>query len=159
MPSVIKSVLLAHSRERMYALVADIERYPAFLPWCGGASISEQSDGTVLATVQIDFRGLRQSFTTRNRNREPESIDMELAKGPFRRLQGQWRFTALKDTACKVEFRLDYEFAAGLLGKALAPIFGHIAGSMVDAFVRRADALAEVSGQSSVAGTSQSNLR
>jgi ribosome-associated toxin RatA of RatAB toxin-antitoxin module len=135
-------VLLAHSRERMYALVADIERYPEFLPWCGGASISAQPDGSVLATVQIDFRGLRQSFTTLNRNREPESINMELAKGPFRRLHGQWRFTALKQTACKVEFRLDYEFAAGLLGRALAPIFDHIAGSMVDAFVRRADTMA-----------------
>ena len=121
--------------------------------------MSAQPDGSVLATVQIDFRGLRQSFTTLNRNREPESIDMELAKGPFRRLQGQWRFTALKDTACKVEFRLDYEFAAGLLGKALAPIFDHIAGSMVDAFVRRADALAQVSAQSSVAANNQTDVR
>ena len=121
--------------------------------------MSAQPDGSVLATVQIDFRGLRQSFTTLNRNRAPESIDMELAKGPFRRLQGQWLFTALKDTACKVEFRLDYEFAAGLLGKALAPIFDHIAGSMVDAFVRRADALAQVSAQSSVAAKDQSDAR
>ncbi len=121
--------------------------------------MSAQPDGSVLATVQIDFRGLRQSFTTLNRNRAPESIDMELAKGPFRRLQGQWRFTALKASACKVEFRLDYEFAAGLLGKALAPIFDHIAGSMVDAFVRRADALAQVSAQSSVAAKDQSDAR
>lgn len=142
MPSVSKSVLLPHSRERMYALVADVEHYPGFLPWCGGASVSPQADGSVLATVQIDFRGLRQSFTTRNVNQAPETITMSLAQGPFKRLQGEWRFTALRETACKVEFRLDYEFGGGLLGRALAPIFDHIAGSMVDAFVRRADTTA-----------------
>ena len=141
MPSVSKSVLLPHSRERMFALVADVERYPTFLPWCGGASVNIEADGAVLATVVIDFRGLRQSFTTRNRNLAPDTVTMELVKGPFRQLHGQWRFTALKENACKVEFRLEYEFAAGLLGKALAPIFDYIAGSMVDAFVRRADAL------------------
>ncbi len=141
MPSVRKTVLLPYSRERMFALVAGVEDYPRFLPWCGGASVQSQSDGGVLATVRIVYRGISQTFSTINRNTEPDSITMKLAEGPFRSLEGGWRFVALRDDACRVEFVLDYQFAGGLLGKLLAPVFDHIAGTFVDAFVRRAEGL------------------
>ncbi len=126
----------------MFELVARVEDYPRFLPWCGGASIQERQDGSVLATVKIAFRGISQSFSTVNVNRQPESIVMDLADGPFRQLRGEWSFVALRPDACKVEFSLEYQFGPGLLGRALAPVFDHIAGSMVEAFVRRADQLA-----------------
>lgn len=141
MPSVNQSVLLPYSQQQMFALVADVERYPAFLPWCAGGTVLPQPDGTVMATVTIDFKGIRQSFTTINRNSAPESISMSLASGPFRRLEGQWTFTRLREDACRAEFSLQYEFAGGLLGLALSRVFDHIARSFVDAFVRRADAL------------------
>lgn len=132
-------MLLAHPRERMFDLVARVEDYPQFLPWCGGASAVTRPDGSVLAAVTIAFKGLRQTFSTINRHRGHDAIDMELAEGPFRSLQGRWTFVALREDACRVEFSLDYQFGPGLLGKVLAPVFDHIAGSMVEAFVRRAE--------------------
>lgn len=98
-------------------------------------------EGGMIATVGIKFKGIRQSFTTRNTHDRPRSIDMELVDGPFRRLRGRWQFHELAPSACKVEFTLDYEIAGGLLGRALSPVFGQIAATFVDAFVKRAEAL------------------
>ena len=139
MPSVHKSVLLHHSAERMFALVADIERYPQFLPWCGGAVLHERSMRRMVATIAIDYRGIRQSFTTENELHAPHRITMVLRDGPFSTLDGLWHFHTLRHDSCKVEFRLDYTFKSGLLGQALVPVFDHIARSFVDAFVKRAE--------------------
>ncbi len=139
MPSVHKSVLLAHSAETMYELVADVEGYPQFLPWCGGSVVHERSMRRMLATVKIDYRGIRQSFTTENELHAPHRITMKLRDGPFSMLDGLWHFHTLRHDACKIEFRLDYAFKSGLLGQALIPVFDHIARSFVDAFVKRAD--------------------
>ena len=123
----------------MYALVERVEDYPAFLPWCGGAEVVRESDERVVATILIDFHGLKQRFTTTNLQRPHEAISMRLRDGPFSKLEGEWRFHALRPGACKVEFSLEYAFAGGLLGRALAPVFDSIARSFIDAFVRRAD--------------------
>lgn len=139
MPSVHKSVLLPHSAERMFALVEAVESYPSFLPWCGGAVVHERSAHGQLATVSIDYRGIRQSFTTENTLNAPHHIAMKLREGPFSVLDGLWNFRTLRHDACKVEFRLEYAFKSGLLGQALVPVFDHIARSFVDAFVRRAE--------------------
>ncbi len=139
MHAVRKSVLLPYSDRKMYELVERVEDYPKFLPWCGGSEVNRESDGRVVASVLIDYRGLKQRFTTTNLQCPPEAISMRLRDGPFSRLDGEWRFRALRADACKVEFSLEYAFAAGLLGRALAPVFDHIARSFIDAFVRRAD--------------------
>lgn len=139
MPSVHKSVLLPHSAQRMFALVEAVEDYPRFLPWCGGAVVHERGPHLQVATVSIDFKGIRQSFTTENALLAPHRIEMRLRDGPFSALDGVWHFQSLREDACKVEFRLDYAFKSGLLGRALTPVFDHIARSFVDAFVRRAD--------------------
>jgi ribosome-associated toxin RatA of RatAB toxin-antitoxin module len=136
-----KSVLVPHPAERMYRLVERVEDYPQFLPWCGGSSVQRHEDGSATATVNIDFRGVRQSFTTFNRHEAPVSIEMDLRSGPFSHLHGQWRFSPLRDDACKVEFELEYRFAGGLLGRLLEPVFDSIARSFVDAFVQRAERL------------------
>ncbi len=141
MSEVIKSVLVPYSAQQMYGLVADVQAYPAFLPWCGGARVTQESEQTVLAEVDIAFKGLVQSFCTRNRNTPGQRIDMSLHSGPFRALEGHWRFTELGEKACKVEFELEYHFSSRLLEKLVGPVFAHITGSFVDAFVRRADVL------------------
>ncbi len=125
----------------MFALVEQVEHYPQFLPWCGGAEVLERGDDRMVATIRIDFRGLKQSFTTENVHDPDRSIRMRLRDGPFTRLDGRWTFSPLRDDACKVEFALDYVFAGALLSRALAPVFDQIAASFVDAFVRRAEAL------------------
>jgi ribosome-associated toxin RatA of RatAB toxin-antitoxin module len=139
MATVSKSVLVPYSAQRMFDLVERVEDYPAFLPWCSGSSVGERHAGGMTATVEIDFKGLRQRFTTINAHEPGQRIDMRLKEGPFSRLQGTWQFVALRDDACKVVFDLDYAFAGGLISRVLAPVFEQIAGSMVDAFVRRAE--------------------
>jgi len=142
MPRVVKSVLVPYPAQRMYDLVADVAAYPRFLPWCGGAEVVPQTDGTLLARVDIAFKGLRQSFCTRNRNDPGRRIDMQLHEGPFQSLAGYWVFSSLSESACKVEFELDYHFSSRLLEKLVGPVFDHLAKSFVDAFVSRAEQLA-----------------
>ena len=139
MPSVHKTVLLPYSAEQMYTLVHDVEFYSAFLPWCSEAVVHERSVHHVVATLGIQFRGIRQSFSTENELHSPHRISIKLRDGPFSSLDGLWLFHSLRQDACKVDFRLDYGFKSGLLGQTLVPVFDHIARSFVDAFVRRAE--------------------
>ena len=136
---VDRSALVAHSAHEMYALVADVGSYPQFLPWCDRAVVSVSEPGRTVATLYINFRGLKKEFTTENLNQPGVRIDMRLVSGPFRSLEGNWAFTTLSENACKVEFRLRYEFASALVEKAAGSAFRGIADTFVDAFARRAD--------------------
>jgi ribosome-associated toxin RatA of RatAB toxin-antitoxin module len=140
MQRVKKSVLVPHSAEQMFELVDRVERYPEFLPWCGGTAVLETHDNGKTARIDIAYRGVRAHFTTLNVNNPPESIVISLKDGPFRHLHGEWRFRALGETGCKVEFELAYEFATQMLDKVIGPVFGHIARTFIDAFVKRAEA-------------------
>jgi ribosome-associated toxin RatA of RatAB toxin-antitoxin module len=123
----------------MFDLVAKIEDYPKFLPWCGGVEIRERNGNTVVASVGINYHGVKQSFTTSNENTPPDQIKMKLVDGPFKCLDGVWTFKALREDACKIELDLRYEFSSGLLDKLVGPVFGMIANSMVDSFCKRAE--------------------
>ena len=136
---VEKSVLVGYSAERMFALVDAVESYPEFLPWCSGAEVSHRDTEKTRATLHINYRGVRQSFTTENRKEAPHRMSVHLVEGPFRALDGEWEFKALGDTACRIHFRLSYEFSSRLLEMLVGPVFSHIANTMVDAFVRRAE--------------------
>jgi len=139
MAEVKRSVIVAHPPARMFGLIDAVEAYPEFLPWCGGATVLHRDDATTRATLHINFHGIRQSFTTENAKRAPHEILIKLVDGPFRSLEGAWRLTALGTAGCKIEFHMRYEFASRLLEKLVGPVFDHIAGSLVEAFVRRAD--------------------
>lgn len=139
MKRVVRSAIVPHSAAEMYALVEDVESYPRFLPWCVGVDVKSRSPGSTLATLTVGMRGVKQSFTTRNANRPPEAIDLDLVEGPFRRFAAAWRFQALGEDACKVEFSMELEFASRALATLLQPLFEKIADTMVDAFTRRAD--------------------
>jgi ribosome-associated toxin RatA of RatAB toxin-antitoxin module len=141
MPRVERSVLVHYSAEQMFDLVADVEGYPRFLPWCSGAQVVAGHGGGLEASIDIDYRGIRSRFTTRNQLRYPEQIQMSLVRGPFRSLDGHWHFHALRPGACKAQLVLHYEFASGLLARAVAPVFDLIANSMVDSFAQQAEAV------------------
>ena len=141
MPDVSKTVLVPYSAQQMYDLVVNCEDYPAFLPWCAGGRILEQKGERVSAELKIDFKGIKQSFSTENINVEGRRIDMTLKDGPFQSLQGHWLFTPLAEDACRVDFRLEYHFSSGLLEKVVGPVFAHITSTFVDAFVKRAEAI------------------
>ncbi len=138
MKRIAHSVLVPYAAREMYDLVDGVERYPQFLPWCGGATVVDAREPGRIARLDIDYRGIRAHFTTSNTNVAGESIVITLVDGPFRHLHGEWRFRALADAASKVELELVYEFASGLLERAVGPVFDHIASTFIDAFVSRA---------------------
>jgi len=152
---VDRSVLVPYSCAQMFALVREVERYPQFLPWCAAAAAQAVGQAppapagapvavpleVLQARVDIAYLGVHSHFTTRNEHDYPQRIILTLVDGPFRDLRGAWTFTALGDQACKVALVLEYRFAAGLLGRAIAPVFERVANSFIDAFVRRAQEL------------------
>ncbi len=141
MAHVAKSALVPYSAADMFALVDAIEDYPEFLPWCGGTEVLERDKAKTVATIHIDYLGIRQSFTTENSKIDKLEMKMKLRDGPFDRLDGVWRFQALDTSACKVMLTLDYGFNNPLLEKAIGPVFAVIANTMIERFVARADTL------------------
>jgi ribosome-associated toxin RatA of RatAB toxin-antitoxin module len=138
MAVVEKSVLIERTAVQMFELVDRVEDYPKFLPWCGGTELLERTDSKTVARIHISYHGLKAHFATENTKEAPRQMNIQLREGPFRSMDGGWRFTPLGDTACKVEFRLQYEFSSRILEKALGPVFHHIANTFVESFVKRA---------------------
>lgn len=138
---VHRSALVSHPAERMFRLIEAAEDYPAFLPWCGGATILERNSEIVRARIEVAWRGVRFSFVTRNPKRAPTWMAIGLEEGPFRHFHGEWQLTPLAAWGCRIDFRLGYEFDAALLGTLAHPVFDHAADTLVDAFVQRADSL------------------
>ena len=139
MALVEKTVLIEQSAERMFELVDRCEDYPAFLPWCRHTEVKFRDAMKTVGTLHINYHAVKSSFTTENDKVFPSSMNIRLVDGPFRRLEGAWHFKALAENACKIEFRLYYEFSSKLFEKIIGPVFSHIANTFVDAFVRRAN--------------------
>lgn len=139
MALVEKTVLIERSAAQMYELVDRCEDYPAFLPWCSQTEVKLRDAARTVATLHINYHAVKSSFTTENTKVFPQSMLIRLVDGPFRRLEGSWQFKALAEQACKIEFRLHYEFSSKLFEKIIGPVFSHIANTFVDAFVKRAN--------------------
>ncbi|NJS35972.1 MAG: type II toxin-antitoxin system RatA family toxin [Brachymonas sp.] len=152
MNAVHKSVLIWYSPQQMFDLVSDVPRYPQFLPWCDAAHILQKHADGQTAEISLNFKGLRQKFSTRNTHVRHESGAIEerlsLVQGPFSQLEGQWLFSPLRDiqsgaapSACKVELFLSYSFGNAAMAALVGPVFDKIASSLVDAFVQRAESV------------------
>jgi len=142
MHRVHRSVIVPYSQGQMFALVQDVAQYPKFLPWCSASHVRPQPNKDVVeARIEITYMGVYSHFTTSNAHRFPESITLTLIDGPFRELRGEWSFRALGEDASKVSLELHYRFSAGVLGRAIAPVFERVANSLVDAFAARAQDL------------------
>lgn len=139
MTLISRNALVPYSVEEMYQLVDDIESYAQFLPWCRSTEVISRDSNEVRATIEIARGALHKSFTTLNRMQRNKMIEMRLVKGPFKHLEGYWRFDALKDnTASKISLDLEFEFESRLMAFAVGSVFNQIANSMVDAFCKRA---------------------
>ena len=138
MALVEKTVLIEHTPAQMYALVDDVERYPEFLPWCAKTELKFRDEKQTVATLYIDFLSVKSHFTTENTKSFPSEMTIKLVDGPFRRFDGSWRFKPLGDKACKIEFKLSYEFSSKLFEKIIGPVFSRIANTFIEAFVQRA---------------------
>ncbi|QEM83433.1 type II toxin-antitoxin system RatA family toxin [Halomonas binhaiensis] len=139
MPTVNRSAMVRHTPKQMFDLVNDFERYPEFLPGCCRARLLERDESHLIGEMTLGRAGLEQTIATRNRLFEPERIELNLVKGPFKKLTGRWKFIAMGESVCKVSLEMDFEFSSRLLGMAFGKVFQQIAGQQVDAFTRRAD--------------------
>lgn len=141
MPTVRKSVIVPRPAQTMFALVEDVESYPQFLPWCASTTVFERTPETTLARLDIDYHGLTTHIETRNLKHPPDRMELAFVEGPFESFKGRWHFAELGDEGCRVEFSLDYAFSSVAFEAVLGPVFGHIAETLVDRFVQRAESL------------------
>jgi coenzyme Q-binding protein COQ10 len=137
MPTHAEQRVLPYTPEQLYALVADVERYPEFLPWCVGARIRERQPGRIVADLMIGFKLIRERFTSEVRLDPPRRIDVAYTEGPFRYLSNHWGFTPVAG-GCRVDFFVDFEFKSRLLQKVIEVMFGEAVRRMVGAFEKRA---------------------
>ncbi|MGE4221207.1 MAG: type II toxin-antitoxin system RatA family toxin [Alphaproteobacteria bacterium] len=143
MPSYSETRFLPYRPEQMFDLVADVERYPEFLPWCVGARIRERHADRVIADLAVGFMGIRETFTsTVGIDRDRMLITMQSDRRPFERLDGRWQFGVdSSETGCVIDFNVDFEFRSRLLGAMMGGVFGDAVRHMVGAFEQRAAVL------------------
>ena len=140
MPIVCKSAIVPLTCERMFALVDECERYPEFMPWCEAAEVVSRTPEVTHARLHVAYGGLRTAIATRNVREPPARLTLELLEGPFEHFHGEWTFVALGPAGCRVELALEYRLAGKGFERLLGPVFGHIAETMVQSFVARAEA-------------------
>jgi ribosome-associated toxin RatA of RatAB toxin-antitoxin module len=138
---VHKTALVAHPVESMFDLIEAAENYPLFLPWCASVTILERSDTTVSASIVVNYHGVKFTLVNRNTKCRPAWLAIDMEQGPFRRFTGNWSLTPLDAEGCKIEFRLQYDFASPVLERVAGPVFDRIANTFMDAFVERANTL------------------
>lgn len=141
MASIHRQALMPYSAQQMYQIVNDVEAYASYLPWCAASKVITQDQTSMEARIQMQKGKLNHSFTTRNKLVPGQSIHMQLVKGPFKTLSGDWTFTALSDSSSKIELQLDFDFSSRIIAMLIGPVFSQIANSLVDAFCQRAHQL------------------
>ena len=148
MPTHAEKRVMPYSADQMYALIADVARYPEFLPWCAAARIRETTPlpdgkGEVMdADLVISFKVYRERFGSRVTLRPDENrIDVEYLEGPFRYLKNHWHFDPRGPESCEVDFFVDFEFRSAFLQRLIGLVFQEAMHRIVRAFERRATAL------------------
>jgi len=141
MPTHAEIRRLPHSPDDLFDLVADIERYPEFLPWCVGLRIKSRTENVLTADMMIGFKVFREKFTTRVTLQRPNRIDVEYLNGPFKYLNNHWLFLPTENGTCDIDFFVDFEFRSRVLKAAIGTVFNEAVQKMIDAFEKRAMAL------------------
>jgi coenzyme Q-binding protein COQ10 len=145
MPQFSTRRKVQHSAAEMFALVADVERYPEFVPLCRDLDVRRRTttaDGREILTAQmtVAYKLIRETFTSRvTLDRQRLTIFVEYLDGPFRQLENRWEFRQLDEQRCEVEFFITYEFRSRALGMLMGTMFDHAFRKFAEAFERRAD--------------------
>ena len=141
MPRHRETKIVPYSAEQMFDLVADIERYPEFLPWViASRKLRSEPDGA-LHEIAVGFKMVREKYTSRVTLDRPHTIKARFVRGPMRHLRSDWAFTPRADGGCEIEFELDFEFKSRILQKLIGPLFHDAIMRMVRSFEGRARAL------------------
>jgi coenzyme Q-binding protein COQ10 len=137
-PTHAEKKRLPYTPAEMFDLVADIEKYPEFLPWCVGTRIRSREGSLVVADMIIGYKMFRESFTSRVTLSKPDRIDVEYSDGPFRYLHNHWIFEPDGKGTC-IDFFVDFEFKSRILQAMIGVVSGEAVRIMVNAFERRAE--------------------
>lgn len=138
MPSIHRSAIIPYSTAQMYDLVNDIARYQDFIPYCVSSMVHEKSDDEIRATLTLSAKGFEKSFTTLNRLYPHRMMEIQLIDGPFKQLEGFWRFEKRDENHSEVILDLEFELSNKMFAMMFGPLFHQIASTLVDAFVKRA---------------------
>jgi len=142
MPVIHHQETVPYTTVQMYELVNDVRSYPEFLPWCSTSEVLHEDEDELQAELTISAAGMKKSFTTRNLLRPNKMIEIRLVNGPFKHLEGFWRFSNADDEGSStVILDLEYEFSGSFLDMVIEPIFNQVANSLVHAFCQRAGEL------------------
>ena len=139
MHNIHKSAIVLHPAQKMFQLVDSDENYPQFLPWCGSTQIIERDNDKTIASIEINYKGIRQTFTTENTKKQNQEMIIKLIDGPFKSLSGEWMFKNLDKDSCQIELKLEYEFSNVILEKLISPVFNMIANTFIDEFIKEAN--------------------
>ncbi len=140
MPTHAEKRFLPYTPEQLFDLVADVERYPDFLPWCVGARIRSREGDTIRADLVIGYKVFRERFASKVVLDRPRRIDVAYSDGPFRYLANHWLFEP-KDGGCEIDFFVDFEFRSRLMRRMIGVLFNEAVRRMVASFEARANAL------------------
>ena len=139
MHTIKKTAIVFHPQIEMFNLVDQIENYPSFLPWCGSTQVIHRDSEITRATIEINFKGIKQSFTTKNIKKSDQLMQIRLIDGPFKHLSGSWMFNKLDANSCQIELTLEYQFNNVLLETLISPVFNIIANTFIDEFIKEAN--------------------
>ena len=137
MPRHAEQKLVPYRVEQLFDLVADVGKYPEFLPWCVASVVRRRTETDLVADLVIGFGPFREGFTSRVALQRPALIRVRYENGPFRYLTNQWRFTP-DARGCRVDFFVDFEFRSRILQAAIGVVFNEAVRRMVNAFLKRA---------------------
>ncbi|GAN53359.1 type II toxin-antitoxin system RatA family toxin [Tanticharoenia sakaeratensis] len=137
MPTHAEQRLIAYRPDQLFDLVADVGKYPQFLPWCARAVVKSRTETELVADLTIGFGPFRETFTSRVSLERPDRIRVRYERGPFRYLNNVWTFTP-DPRGCLVDFFVDFEFRSRLLQNAIGMVFNEGVRLMVSAFIKRA---------------------
>lgn len=141
MPRHAERRRLAHTPEQLFDLVADVDRYPEFLPWCIGSRIYDRHAEGLTADLIIGFKVYQERFTSRVTWERPERIKVDYVRGPLKYLYNDWRFEPAWGGGCQIEFLVDFEFKNRIFQRLVGAVFTEAVSRMVSSFERRADEL------------------
>ena len=138
MPTHAEKRVLPYTQEQLFNLVAEVERYPEFLPWCLAALGKRREENLIVAELLIGVKMVRERFTSRITLERPRRIDVSYEEGPFRYLNNHWIFTPLPNGCTEIDFFVDFEFRSAILQKIIGVLFNEAVRRMVGAFETRA---------------------
>jgi len=138
MPTHAEKRILPYAPEKLYAMVADVERYPEFLPWCVASRIRRRDGDVFFADLVIGFKMVRERFTSKVTLDPNHRVDVTYTEGPFHYLNNHWVFNPMPDGTTEIDFYVDFEFRSKLLQTLIGALFNEAVRLMVSAFERRA---------------------